>query len=120
MSTTCWPFTAPPVEVIRTNGFSLKRHDKVIFLTADGGVVGKFSNELNQFHVGNALLDGRIIYDPFDVALVLVQNSFLSTLHGLTPNQKAVAGVLDGVLNDARMDAALKPPLYCGTPPDTA
>ena len=100
------------VEVIRTNGFSLKRHDKVIFLTADGGVVGKFSNELNQFHVGNALLDGRIIYDPFDVALVLEQNSFLSTLqsfthNGLTPNQKAVAKALDSALTDRRMDAAL-------------
>jgi uncharacterized protein with beta-barrel porin domain len=84
------------LQLVRLNNFTGAPGDKIIFLTAAGGVSGTFAT-VNTGTIANA----RVVYEPTDVALEFGQVSFAS-LTGLTPNQISVANELDEVSGDSR------------------
>jgi outer membrane autotransporter protein len=92
------------LRILNVGGLKLKRGDKVTFLTATGGVNGKFSNVSNAFSTGNPLLDAQVVYNSNFVSLQMLQGSFagLSGLLGLTPNQIAVARALDQIAQNVK------------------
>jgi len=81
----------------------LKMGQKLTFLTAGGGVSGTFSDVVNPF-AGGTIVVSKLVYGPNSVALEGTQGSFLSVDNELhyTPNQKAVATMLDGAIADKR------------------
>ena len=86
------------LDVRLLNGFHPKKGEKFTFLTAGGGVSGKFEK------VGAPvwdLLTLRPFYDKARVYLKTVINSF-EALPSLTANQQAVAHALDGSIYDQR------------------
>ena len=72
--------------------------EKVTFLTADGGISGKFSKVVNPFVTGT-IVKSEIVYHSNSVALEGKQGSFgeFAKDANLTVNQRAVAGALDKV-----------------------
>ncbi len=90
---------AGTLDLVRLNGYNPKRGDKVQLVTAAGGVIGRFIDVDNPFGSKGTLLSTGIVYKPHEVLLEAIQGSFLHDLGGLTPNQKAVARVLDGLGN---------------------
>jgi outer membrane autotransporter protein len=84
------------LQLVRLNNFTGAPGDKIIFLTAAGGVSGTFAT-VNTGTIATA----TVVYEPTDVALEFAQVSFAS-LTGLTPNQRAVAHELDEVASDLR------------------
>ncbi|MDR3403472.1 MAG: autotransporter domain-containing protein [Chthoniobacter sp.] len=81
----------------------LKMGQKLAFLTAGGGVSGTFSDVVNPF-AGGTIVVSKLVYEANAVALEGTQGSFLSIdsqVH-YTPNQKAVATMLDGAIADKR------------------
>jgi outer membrane autotransporter protein len=87
------------LQLVRLNNFQLQIGDKIVFLTATGGVTGTFSSVDNPFATGT-LLDARVVYEANDVALEFALGSF--NVGGLTPNQKNVADALDSAADDPR------------------
>lgn len=85
------------LQLVRLNNFQLQIGDRIVFLTATGGVSGIFSSIDNPFATGT-LLDARVVYEANDVVLEFALGSF--NIGGLTPNQKAVADNLDDAAND--------------------
>ena len=91
------------VRILNVGSVRLKRGDKVTFLTAAGGVNGEFAHvNSDSFLTGGHLLKAGVVYDSNAVSLEAVQGSFVRDIGGLTPNQKAVAKNLDGVVWDSR------------------
>ncbi len=84
------------LELVRLDGFKLKRNKPVTFLTAGGGVNGTFATVDNGF-TSNTILVPTVVYHRDHVDLEAVQGSFanFADAWGLTPNQKSVARALD-------------------------
>lgn len=81
----------------------LKMGQKVTFLTAGGGVSGRFSDVSNPYATGS-LIVADVMYGPDSVWLQGAQGSFRSIdpqFH-LTPNQMSVATMLDSAAPDKR------------------
>lgn len=91
--------------LVETNGntVNLKLGQKITFLTADGGVSGKFSDVFNDLATGTVVV-GKIVYDANSVSVQGAQGSFMTIDHDVhyTSNQKAVARVMDQVSGDKR------------------
>lgn len=94
---------AGTLELVRLNGFHLKRGERFEFLTATAGVDGEFETVVNPF-TSRTILEPTVVYGDTSVALEMVQGSFESfaSRTGLTPNQRAVAAALDSVAFEPR------------------
>ena len=90
---------AGSLQLVRLNNFALNPGDKVEILTAGKGVTGTFSNVDT-----GSILNATVVYQPDDVLIEFLQGSYstFATEAGLTPNQHAVAILLDGVASDPR------------------
>lgn len=91
------------LRIVKVGGARLKVGDKVKFLTAAGGVTGKFSKEINPFSTGT-ILNAQVVYNPKDVTLQLTQGSYaaFARRQGLTINQRNTAAALDSAAGDSR------------------
>ena len=91
------------VRLLNVGSVRLKKGDKIPFLTAAGGVSGKFSKvSADSFAPGGRLLRAGVVYGTNEVDLALVQGSFNRDLGDLTPNQRAVARELDNIVGSSR------------------
>jgi outer membrane autotransporter protein len=96
------------VTAVGVNGFKPKRGDSFRFLTAAGGVSGRFDALHSNFAATGTILQLGLTYEPNAVLLEFQQGSFadfaagLDGFNGLTRNQKSVAKALDKVLFDKR------------------
>ena len=96
------------LRLVNIGNVRLQRGDKVTFLTATGGVNGQFATvNSDSFLPSGHLLKAGVVYHSNSVDLAAVQGSFANGLGGLTPNQKAVARNLDGMVNDHRANAVI-------------
>jgi len=91
--------------LVKLANFSVIAGDKIIFLTAAGGVNNEFATVVSDFVPTGTLIMPEVIYEPNDVALLFAQGSFV--IGGLTPNQTAVAVNLNNSVGDARADALI-------------
>ena len=82
---------------------NLRLGQQITFLTADGGVSGQFSNVINPFATGTIIV-GKLVYEQNAVVLEGAQGSFQSIENqlNLTPNQRAVARMLDSAIGDKK------------------
>ncbi len=76
-----------------------KLGEKITFLTADGGVNGKFSKVVNTL-TSNTIIKTTVTYESNAVSLEGVQGSFeeYARLQNLTPNQRATSRVVDAAV----------------------
>ena len=95
---------AGALQLQQYNGFQFKPGDKVTFLTAGGGVSGKFSAVADPF-LANTLVGLDLVYLSNSVLLEAEQTSF-TAIPRETPNQQAVAYALDASLSDRRVQGA--------------
>ncbi len=91
--------------IVKLANFSVVAGDKIIFLTAAGGVNNEFATVVTDFGPTGTLISPEVIYEPNDVALLFAQGSFV--IGGLTPNQTSVAVNLNNSVGDARADALI-------------
>ena len=79
------------------SSFKLKMGDKITFLTADGGVDGKFKKVDDPIGSDTMVTTG-VVYSSNSVSLVAQQGSYhdYAIQHNFTPNQIATAGAVDG------------------------
>jgi len=86
------------LQLVRLDNFQIKRDDKITFLTASGGVIGKFDSVVYDFP-SNTIIEPTIAYESNSVVLEGTQGSFekFASRENLTPNQRAVARGLDSV-----------------------
>jgi len=96
------------LQLVRLNNFKLKRHQAVSFLTAEGGVTGRFAMVESAF-TSDTILEPTVVYHQNSVALEAVQGSFeqFAESWGLTRNQKSVAKALDSVTSDRRANSLI-------------
>jgi autotransporter-associated beta strand protein/T5SS/PEP-CTERM-associated repeat protein len=94
------------LQLVQLNNFKLRRNEPITFLTANGGIVGKFANVADDFVTGN-ILEPTVVYSSNSVALEAVQGSFakFAEAANLTPNQRAVAAGLDSAAGDHRANS---------------
>ena len=78
------------------NGYVPVRGDRLTILTAANGITGEFSN-VNSPQLANSILSLGVTYQPNGIVLETVHGEF-AALQGLTPNELAVAQVLDPVI----------------------
>ena len=93
------------LNIITTNGFFPARGTDLTIVSAAGGVTGRFQQ------VTGSLADGLLInlsveYLPTEVVLEFGGTNF-SSIMDLTPNQRAVAAALDGVVTNKNFTRAL-------------
>ena len=86
---------AGTVRILNTGNVHIKRGQTLSFLTATGGVVGKFGAETVADFGGNTLLKSQVVYTPNAVQITTKLGSFANGIGGLTENQNAVAKQLD-------------------------
>jgi uncharacterized protein with beta-barrel porin domain len=91
------------LQLIQLNHYKLRLDEPVTFLTAAGGVFGKFSNVEDGFTTDNILVP-TVVYGRNSVSLEAEQGSFAKFAEhvGLSPNERAVAQGLDSVAGDSR------------------
>ncbi len=89
------------LQIIRLNNFTFQRGDRVVILTADGGVNGVFAPVENPFAMSGTILQINVIYEPNSVVLEAVQGSF-AALVGSTPNHRAIGANLNRTIDDPR------------------
>jgi len=96
------------LQLVQLGNFKLQRDEPVTFLTANGGVSGRFSMVANGFG-SDTILSPTVIYSLNSVALEAMQGSFKQFARnaGLTPNEQAVGGMLDSAVNDRRANALI-------------
>ncbi|MDR3403869.1 MAG: autotransporter-associated beta strand repeat-containing protein, partial [Chthoniobacter sp.] len=96
------------LQLVRLDKFKLKRNEPVTFLTANGGVSGRFSMVENGF-TSDTILQPTVVYHQDSVALQAVQGSFetFAQNSGLTFNQRSVAQALDSVAFNRKADALI-------------
>jgi fibronectin-binding autotransporter adhesin len=82
--------TGGTVQVLAQGG-TYARQTRYTILTANAGVTGKFTGVTSNL----AFLTALLSYDPKNVFLTLVRNDITFTSVAQTPNQRAVAMVLD-------------------------
>ena len=87
------------LRLIQLGGFKLKVGDKIIFLTAAGGVNGKFASVSNPFSSTGTIVTTGVVYHSNYVALEAQQGSFAAFVngHGCGPNGEAVGKALDSL-----------------------
>jgi outer membrane autotransporter protein len=96
---------AGTLQLIGLGGFTLHAGDQLTFLTANGGVSGSFATVQNQLATGT-LVNSQIVILPNTVLVEGTQGSFLNTPGvATTPNQVAVAKMLDSAAGDPRAAA---------------
>ncbi len=95
------------VRILNTGSVRIKRNETVTFLTAGGGVNGKFSNEVVAGFSGGTLVQAKVVYQPNSVQLKGKLGSFANGIGGLTENQNAVARQLDKAENTNRANKLL-------------
>ncbi|WP_237705543.1 autotransporter family protein [Chthoniobacter flavus] len=83
--------------------FKLRRGDNFQFLTAGGGISGKFADVVNPF-VTDTILNPRLVYRGQSVSLEVRTFQDFANAWDLTPNQKSVARALDSINYDSRAD----------------
>ena len=93
-------FLEGTLRLVKLGNARLKVGDRIPFLTAQGGVTGRFLNVTNPFATGT-IASAAVVYRPNEVALEVQQGSFaaLGMMVKLTPNQKIVATELDDVVS---------------------
>jgi autotransporter-associated beta strand protein len=95
------------LQLVRRGGFNLSPGDHILFLTANNGVSGNFSNVQNGFVGTGTIVQGQVIALSNGVVLQAKQGSFATTPGvAITPNNFAVAKALDSAAGDPR-EAAL-------------
>jgi len=90
------------LQVLNIGGFKPKRGDTFKFLTANGGVSGEFDQIIQDGF--NTLVRFEVERDGNSLLLVARLGSFVDSLPGLTPNQRAVAKSLDKAVGDGDAD----------------
>jgi outer membrane autotransporter protein len=88
---------AGTLQLIGMGSFTLHAGDRLIFLTANGGVSGTFGTVQNEFAT---IVKARLVYDPNAVLLEGTQGSFVPG--ACTPNTVSVAQALDSAVGDPR------------------
>jgi autotransporter-associated beta strand repeat len=95
------------LQLVRRGGFNLSPGDQIVFLTANNGVSGNFSNLQNGFVPTGTIVQAQVITLSNGVVLEAQQGSFATTPGvAITPNNFAVAKALDSAAGDPR-EAAL-------------
>jgi autotransporter-associated beta strand protein len=96
------------LQLVQLNNFKLQRNDSITFLTANGGVIGRFDNVVDDF-VTNTIIQPTVVYSTHGVALEGQQGSFKKfAVHAnLPPNVQAVGGMLDSAVNDRRANSLI-------------
>ena len=90
------------LRLLNVGGTKLKVGDKVTFLTAAGGVTGKFSNEVNPFATSGTIVKTEVVYHANYVDLEAKQGSFAQFGHECSPNGIAVGRALDKLISQDR------------------
>jgi outer membrane autotransporter protein len=83
--------------------YKLRLDEPVTFLTAAGGIVGRFSSVEDGFTTDNILVP-TVVYHTNSVGLQAVQGSFAQFAEraNLPPNERNIAGALDSAAGDPR------------------
>jgi outer membrane autotransporter protein len=89
------------VQPVLLNGFRPQGNQVFHFFTATGGITGSFSNVANA-QITNTLF-WRLHYTPTSVDL-LAQRDYANSSLNLTPNQRAVGNMLNGLADTATGD----------------
>jgi autotransporter-associated beta strand protein len=93
------------LQLVRLGSFNLQPGDQIVFLTAQKGISGAFNTVQNDF-VSNTIVQGVVISLADEVVLEGQQGSFAQTPGvAVTPNQLAVAKMLDSAAGDPRAAA---------------
>ena len=97
------------LRLVKLGSGVLKVGDKATFLTAVGGVSGKFANVTNGLADTGTIVQTEVVYGSNSVELLAVQGSYelFAQQFLLTPNQLAVAGMLDAVTASASQPALI-------------
>ena len=85
---------AGTVRILNTGNVRLHLGQKITFLTAAGGVAGKFGTEVVADFNDGTLTKAKVVYNTNSVVLTTKLGSFAG-IPGLTENQEAVAQQLD-------------------------
>jgi autotransporter-associated beta strand protein len=95
------------LHIVRLGNFTLQPGNQVVFLTAQQGISGTFNTVQNDFATGTTV-KGTLIISGNELQLTGQQSSF-TTLPGvtLTPNQLAVANMLNSAVGDPRAAALI-------------
>ena len=92
---------AGALQLEQLNNFKLLPGQQVTFLTAAGGISGRFSSVSDPYAPINPLVALGVIYSPNTGSVVATQLP-ITSIPGETPNERAVARALDHVLFDPR------------------
>jgi len=92
---------AGTLQFIRLGSFNLQPGNQITFLTANNGVSGTFGTVDNGLAGTGTIVQVEVISLPNSVVLEGTQGSF-TQLAGLTPNEGAVAKMLDSARGDPR------------------
>jgi autotransporter-associated beta strand protein len=91
------------LQFIRLGNFNLQPGDQITFLTANNGVSGTFGKVENGIAGTGTIVQVDVIAQPNSFVLEGTQGSFTQELKGLlTPNEGAVAKMLDSAAGDPR------------------
>ena len=90
------------LRLVNVGGTKLKVGDKVTFLTALGGVSGKFNKEVNPFATTGTIVKTKVVYHGNSVSLEAKQGSFANFSHDCSPNGIAVGRALDKLVSQGR------------------
>ena len=94
---------AGTLQFIRLGSFNLQPGNQITFLTANNGVSGTFGTVQNGIGGTGTIVQVQVISLPNSVVLEGTQGSFTQELNGLlTPNEGAVAKMLDSARGDPR------------------
>jgi outer membrane autotransporter protein len=88
------------LQLQQLNGFEFHLGDKFAFLTAGGGIAGKFATVVDPFFT-DTLVGVEVVYLSNSILLEGAQIPF-TAIPGETPNQRAVADALDASLSNPR------------------
>ena len=102
---------AGTLQFIRLGSFNLQPGNQITFLTANNGVSGTFGTVQNGLGGTGTIVQVEVISQPNSVVLEGTQGSFTQELNGLlTPNEGAVAKMLDSAAGRPARGAALRVP----------
>ena len=93
------------LNITTTNGFFPARGTDLTIVSAAGGVTGRFQQVTGSLANG-LLINLSVEYLPDEVVLEFGGTNF-SSIIDLTPNQRAVAAAIDGVVSNAKFTRAL-------------
>ena len=97
---------AGTLQFIRLGNFNLQPGNQITFLTANNGVSGTFGTVQNGIGGTGTIVQVQVTSLPNSVVLEGTQGSFSQQLNGLlTPNEGAVAKMLDSAVGDPRAAA---------------